>query len=42
MYHGAIDDARDPAAVKQRYLATALDELLAGKAITTASSQVFA
>lgn len=42
VYHGAIDDARDPAAVKQRYLATALDELLAGKAITTASSQVFA
>ncbi len=42
VYHGAVDDSRDPNAVKQRYLATALDELLAGKPITTASSQVFA
>ena len=42
VYHGAIDDSRDPGAVKQRYLATALDELLAGKPITTASSQVSA
>lgn len=42
VYHGAIDDSRDPSGVKQRYLATALDELLAGKPITTASSQVSA
>jgi peroxiredoxin len=42
VYHGAIDDSRDPGAVKQRYLASALDELLAGKPITTASSQVSA
>ena len=42
VYHGAIDDSRDPSAVKERYLATALDELLAGKPITTAQSTVFA
>lgn len=42
VYHGAIDDSRDPAAVKQHYLAAALDELLGGKPITTASSDVFA
>ena len=40
VYHGAIDDSRDPSGVKQRYLATALDELLADKPITTASSLV--
>ena len=42
VYHGAIDDSRDPGAVKERYLATALDQLLGGKPITTAESQVFA
>ncbi len=42
VYHGAVDDSRDPGDVKQHYLATALDELLAGKPITTASSDVFA
>jgi peroxiredoxin len=42
VYHGAVDDSREPSGVKQRYLATALDELLGGKHITTASSQVFA
>jgi thiol-disulfide isomerase/thioredoxin len=42
VYHGAIDDSRDPGAVKEHYLADALDQLLAGKPITTASSQVFA
>lgn len=42
VYHGAIDDSRDPDAVKQRYLVTALDETLAGKPVTTTSSQVFA
>ena len=42
VYHGGIDDSRDPGAVKQRYLATALDQLLGGKPITTAESQVFA
>jgi thiol-disulfide isomerase/thioredoxin len=42
VYHGAVDDSRDPRAVKRHYLATALDELLGGKPITIASSQVFA
>jgi hypothetical protein len=42
VYHGAVDDSRDPNAVKQRYLAPALDETLAGKAVTTPASQVFA
>lgn len=42
VYHGAIDDSRDPAAVQRRYLAQALDEVLAGKVVTVAASQVFA
>jgi hypothetical protein len=42
VYRGAVDDSRDEAGVQNRYLQTALDELLAGKPITTASSQVFA
>ena len=42
VYHGAIDDSRDPAQVKQRYLANALDEMIAGKPVTTSMSEVFA
>jgi hypothetical protein len=42
VYHGAIDDARDPNSKKQQYLAPALDETLAGKPVTTSASQVFA
>ncbi len=42
VYHGAVDDSRDPSAVKQRYLATALDEVIAGKKVSTAQSDVFA
>ena len=42
IYHGAVDDSRDPQAVKQHYLATALDEHIAGKPVTVASSDVFA
>ncbi len=42
VYHGAVDDSRDPNAVKQHYLAAALDELLAGKQIAMPASQVFA
>jgi thiol-disulfide isomerase/thioredoxin len=42
VYHGAVDDSRDPNGVKQHYLADALDALLAAKPITVASSQVFA
>ena len=42
VYHGALDDSRDPSAVKQHYLAEALDELLSGKQIAMPASQVFA
>ncbi len=42
VFHGGIDDSRDGTAVTQRYLATALDETLAGKPVTTTASQVFA
>ncbi|HUI27708.1 MAG TPA: redoxin family protein [Candidatus Kryptonia bacterium] len=42
VYHGAADDSRDPNAVKQHYLADALDELLTGKQIAMPASQVFA
>ena len=42
VYHGAVDDSRDPNTVKQHYLADALDQLLAGKPIATPASQVFA
>ena len=42
VYHGAVDDSRDPTNVKQRFLATALDELLQGKPIEVATTQVFA
>lgn len=40
VYRGAIDDSRDAAAVKQRYLATALDETLAGKPVTVTTAPV--
>ena len=41
MYHGAVDDSRnDDTAVQKRYVATALDEILAGKPITTPASLV--
>jgi thiol-disulfide isomerase/thioredoxin len=40
VYRGAIDDARDAAAVKQRYLANALDETLAGKAVAVTTTPV--
>jgi len=42
VYHGAVDDSRDPNAVKQRYLVSALDEVLANKPVTVATSTVFA
>lgn len=40
-YRGAIDDAKNPARVKQSYLALGLDELLANKPVTTAQSKSF-
>jgi len=42
VYHGAVDDSRDPSGVKQHYLANALDEVLGNKPVTVASSTVFA
>ncbi|HYC53865.1 MAG TPA: redoxin family protein [Candidatus Binatia bacterium] len=43
LYHGAVDDNKDdPAGVKNRYVATALDEHLAGKPVTTTKSDVSA
>lgn len=43
VYRGAIDDApKRPDSVKERYLARALDEHLAGKAVTNVVTQVFA
>ena len=42
VYHGAVDDSRDPNGVKQRYLANALDALLQSKPIEVATTQVFA
>jgi hypothetical protein len=41
VYHGAVDDSRnDDTAVQKRYVATALDELLAGKPVTITVSPV--
>jgi peroxiredoxin Q/BCP len=34
-YHGAIDDSQDVAGVKKHFLKSALDELLAGKTVST-------
>lgn len=42
LFQGAIDDAKDPEQVKQRYAAAALDEHLAGKRVSVPASQVFA
>ena len=42
VYHGAVDDSRDPARVNRHYLATALDEVLAGKPVTITSTEVYA
>ena len=41
-FRGPVDDARNPLQVKQRYVAPALDELLAGKPVTVAYADVFA
>ena len=42
VFHGAVDDSREPRAITKRYLAPALDEILAGKPVTTPTSDVFA
>lgn len=40
-YHGAIDDSRAAGKATKHYLRTALDELLAGKAVSTAETKAF-
>lgn len=40
-YRGGIDDSLKVADVKKKYLASALDEMLAGKPVTTQSTQPF-
>lgn len=40
VYHGAVDDSRDPGGVKQHYLQMALDETLAGAPVKIKTSQV--
>ncbi len=40
-YHGAIDDSRPADKVTKHFLRTALDELLAGKAVSTAETKAF-
>ncbi|MBI3786287.1 MAG: redoxin family protein [Deltaproteobacteria bacterium] len=42
VFHGPVDDARDPATVKQHYLTDAFKELLAHKPISVSSATVFA
>ena len=42
VFHGALDDSRDPSTVQRKYAGAALDELLAGKPIAISASQVFA
>ena len=42
VYHGAVDDSRDPGAVKQRYLQMALDETIAGAPVKVSTSPVSA
>lgn len=40
IYRGAIDDSNDPSAVKTQYVRAAIDQHLAGKAVTTTTSTV--
>jgi peroxiredoxin len=41
VFRGGIDDSRDEAGVKQRLLAEAIKETLAGKPVTTKTAKVF-
>ena len=40
-YHGSIDDSQNPARIKVRGLKSALDDLLAGKAVGTSETRAF-
>lgn len=42
VYHGAIDDNRDATRVTRKHLAMAIDETLAGQAVTTPKTDVHA
>ncbi len=42
VFHGGMDDSRDSTKVQKRYLADAIDEVLASKPVTVSFSQVFA
>jgi len=39
VYHGAIDDSRDPGQVKERYLKNAMTALASGKAVAVAETK---
>ena len=41
VFRGGIDDSRDEAGVKQRFLADAIKETLAGKKVTTTTAKAF-
>jgi hypothetical protein len=41
VFRGGIDDNRDESAVKQRFLADAIQETLAGKPVTTTTARAF-
>lgn len=41
LYHGRIDDSQRPANIKRRDLRKALDEILAGKKVTTPETKAF-
>lgn len=41
LYHGRIDDSRDPADVKSRDLSAALDALLVGKEVPVSTTKAF-
>lgn len=41
VYHGAFDNSRNEGEVKTKYLATALDEIVAGKAVSKSETKAF-
>jgi hypothetical protein len=42
VFHGGVDNSREPRAITERYLAPALGQLLAGQPITRSTTDVFA
>jgi len=41
VYRGGLDDSRDEAGVKRRHMAEAIQEVLAGKPVTTSTTRAF-